>query len=484
MPQTSPSLITGPVLYFRGVSGTHWHLAALVVTAADQQPPELKTNSKSFPPHVLSSGLAKTVWRYDFAVPMDCDEAVGYGIGDQHWRIYPPNGEHLRIAYTACNGFEHNNCLIGADPKRNERWRHLGLEHLKSPFQLLIQGGDQLYADDVWREVPELAAWRSLKRSAQINARLSPQAEAAARDFYFDSYCQLWAQQDLAPIVASIPSVMMWDDHDIFDGWGSHPDALQRCAVFASVWKVAREQFALFQLASTLDELPTMVANAEGEHFGWAFAINTTGFIAPDLRSQRSRCQVMGETGWRWMTEALRRLGRCRQVFFVSTVPVINLNLSWLERLVAPLPAGRHLYQDDFRDQWRSYQHRQEWRRLVMHLLEFSRQTQTRVTILSGEIHLGAAGIVEQDDTQIFQLTSSGVVHDPPPRLLARVFDLLSQGSAVVSDGARMRMLPLPHLGRRYLDARNWLSLDYTGDALQVCWHSEAEPSAMPMRIE
>lgn len=484
MPQTSPSLITGPVLYFRGMSGTRANLAALVVTAADQQPLELRVEDTAVTAQRLTSGLAKTVWRYRFDVPTDRDDGVTYAIGDQHWRIYPPNGEAMRIAYTACNGFEHNNFFSDANSNRNERWRHLGAEHAKSPFQLLIQGGDQLYADDVWREVPELAAWRSLKQSAQVTARLSPRAEAAIRDFYFDSYCQLWAQPDLAPVVASIPSVMMWDDHDIFDGWGSHPAALQRSPVFRSVWTVAREQFALFQLASTLDELPTMVGDPEGGHFGWVVQINTTGIIAPDLRSQRTRSQVMGETGWRWMTAALARLGQCQQVFFVSTVPVLNLNLSWLERLVEPLPVRHRLYQDDFRDQWRSYQHRHEWRRLVTHLLDFSRQTQTRVTILSGEIHLGAVGVVERDATRVFQLTSSGVVHDPPPQLLARVFDLLSRGSAMVSDGACMRMLPLPRLESRYLAARNWLALDYTGSSLKVEWHSEAEPTSMPMVIE
>ena len=29
-----------------------------------------------------------------------------------------------------------------------------------------------------------------------------------------------------------MPQVMMWDDHDIFDGWGSYPHALLTCSVF------------------------------------------------------------------------------------------------------------------------------------------------------------------------------------------------------------------------------------------------------------
>ena len=28
------------------------------------------------------------------------------------------------------------------------------------------------------------------------------------------------------------PQMQIWDDHDIFDGWGSYPDHLQTCPVF------------------------------------------------------------------------------------------------------------------------------------------------------------------------------------------------------------------------------------------------------------
>jgi hypothetical protein len=448
-------------------------LAALVVTDGDRTPPDLAVDGVGESPEVLANRLGKTVWRYTFSVPTQGEDGVVYAIGAQRWRIFPPAGECLRIAYTSCNGFEHNNQLDEVDPWRNERWRHLASVHAKSPFQLLVQGGDQLYADDVWRKVPELATWRTLNQQAQIAARLSSPAEQAIKDFYFDSYCRLWAQSALAPVVASIPSLMMWDDHDIFDGWGSHSYALQNCSVFRSVGAAAREQFALFQLAALPEELPTGFGDPQGSHFGWAFQVNDVGIIAPDLRSERTRQRVMGEVGWHWFEAALERLSACQQVFLVSSVPVINLDLSLVERLVAPLPPGRHFYQDDLRDQWRSYQHRREWRRLVNHLLDFSQRTQTRVTILSGEIHLAALGVLKHAETQIYQLTASGIVHHPPPRLLASLFDVFSRGSRTVSKEVSLRMLPLPGFGCRYLAARNWLSLDHTGNSLQAHWHVE-----------
>lgn len=470
------SLLSGPILYFRGLSEQHCQLAALVVTDSDRTPSDLTVHGISHAPEILMSRSGKTVWRYTFSVATQDDNGVVYAIGEQHWRIYPPSGKRLRIAYTSCNGFEHNNHLDGADPERNECWRHLAEIHVKSPFQLLIQGGDQLYADDVWREVSELVAWRTLNQRAQVVAQLSSQAEQAIKDFYFKSYCRLWAQPALAPIVASIPSLMMWDDHDIFDGWGSHSHAFQNCSVFRSVWAAAREQFVLFQLAALPEALPDGFGDPNGSHFGWAFQVNDVGIIAPDLRSERTRHQVMGEVGRCWFERALERLSVCQQVFIVSSVPVVNLDLSLLERLVAPLPPGRHFYQDDLRDQWRSYQHREEWQRLVTCLLDFSQRTQTRVTILSGEIHLGALGVLECAETQIYQLTASGIVHHPPPQLLAYLFDFFSRGNSNLREGISLRMLPMPGFGRRYLAARNWLSLDHAGDLLQAHWHAEKLP--------
>ena len=66
---------------------------------------------------------------------------------------------------------------------------------------------------------------------------------------------------------------------------------------------------------------------------------------------------------------------------------MLNLDLSWLERLHILLP-GQQGYQDDLRDQWRSYAHRHEWSRFVEQLFAFAVRTGTAVAVLSGEIHL------------------------------------------------------------------------------------------------
>jgi hypothetical protein len=46
---------------------------------------------------------------------------------------------------------------------------------------------------------------------------------------------------------ASVPTLMMWDDHDIFDGWGSYSPERQQSEVFQGIFNIAREYFYLFQ---------------------------------------------------------------------------------------------------------------------------------------------------------------------------------------------------------------------------------------------
>ncbi|MGH6943255.1 MAG: alkaline phosphatase D family protein, partial [Geminicoccaceae bacterium] len=323
------------------------------------------------------------------------------------------------MAYTACNGLEQGNTWDDLE-KRNERWLHLADEHSRNPFHLLLQGGDQLYADPIWWDVEPLAEWKRLpwRRRLPFSAAMG---EAVADD-YFDRYCWFWGQPQLAPVLTSIPSLMMWDDRDIFDGWGSYSAEWQECAVFQGTYLAAREQFALFQLAARPDDLPEGFADRRGGQFGWAYRIGDTGILAPDLRSERTRQRVMGAAGWRAFTAALEGMSGCRHLLVLFSVPLVNAQLTLLERFFDFVP-GHQSWQDDLIDQWPSRAHWEEWSRLLRELVGFSARTGAHLTSLSGEIHLGASGLIESGETQIYQLTSSGIVHPPPPSAMVATLE-------------------------------------------------------------
>lgn len=472
-----------PVLYFRNFNDNHYTLALMVVMPSGAQPlPLCIGDDHRTPPVKLYSRCEKSIWQYTFTVDL---ERVGsnltYRIGPQTWPLSAPSLPQLRIAFTSCNGDIHDK-LGNDDSQRNERWRHLADQHAARPFHLLIQGGDQLYADAVWQEVPALAAWRQLDPDAQLQAAWTPEMADAAADFYFARYCHLWSQPDLAPLLASIPSLMIWDDHDIFDGWGSHSPELQRCPVFQGLYAVAREFFALFQLGTVSKALPDMFGDPDGGHFGHAVTLGEIGIILADLRSERTQNRVMGGLGWAWLQQTLKQMASCQHILFISSVPVVHLDWSIPERFLSAMQWFRN-YHDDIRDQWRSRGHLDEWRRLVTTLMDFSDDTQTRVTILSGEIHLGALGLLERNDTRIYQLVSSGIVHHPPSPLVASLFDLWGCLPGATPNATTARLRPMPSLKKRFLVARNWLSLDYNETSFQAIWHAEGDNDDIRLQL-
>lgn len=53
------------------------------------------------------------------------------------------------------------------------------------------------------------------------------------------------------PSCSLFMQTMTWDDHDIFDGWGSYPDGLQNCPVFQGCYQAAKRFYLLFQQHTT-----------------------------------------------------------------------------------------------------------------------------------------------------------------------------------------------------------------------------------------
>jgi hypothetical protein len=106
------------------------------------------------------------------------------------------------------------------------------------------------------------------------------------------------------------------------------------------------------------------------------------------------------------------------------------------------------------------------------------------VTSLSGEIHLGALGLIESRGTRIYQLTSSGIVHPPPPAMAVKVLEWIGARRTPLAPDLTARLLPLPGHDRRFLRARNWLELEVSpGDGLTATWHSEGRGAPIRLSI-
>ena len=62
---------------------------------------------------------------------------------------------------------------------------------------------------------------KAAKQTMVASAGLKAQLEVE----YVRLYCERWGKgSGFADMAARVPMVMTWDDHDVFDGWGSHED--------------------------------------------------------------------------------------------------------------------------------------------------------------------------------------------------------------------------------------------------------------------
>ena len=116
-------------------------------------------------------------------------------------------------------------------------WFHdlFGWPDKRRAYHLLVLGGDQLYSDEIWGQLKTLRDWNDLpdkKKGAQPSEKMRREIES----FYFNLYLRQWSREGIRDVLASIPSLMMWDDHDIFDGWGSYSEKQQGWPVFQAIF--------------------------------------------------------------------------------------------------------------------------------------------------------------------------------------------------------------------------------------------------------
>lgn len=486
--------VTGPILGFRGQQSQQWRVAIMVAHEGGTTPGALsygergQASAPAVQPSPIGEVGGAAFFAYEIAIAMQAAERIiEYGFAGESGRwtfAVPGNGQPLRIAYGSCNGFS-----VPGDMKKigdkNAVWRTLVAEHARQPFHMLLMGGDQIYADQLWDVVPGLRGFNDLPRRQRVATPAGPSLRSDIEQFYVATYRDRFAQPPVAEAFASIPTIMMWDDHDIFDGWGSYSDEEQASPVFRTIFEAARSAFALFQLQSN-PQSPSWPALPGLSGFNTLLRIGTVGLLVLDLRSERTQRQVVAPQTWNAVFDTLDRTDGLRHLLVMSSIPVVHPDLSFAERVLAVVPGqvGEQGNEDDLHDQWASYNHRTERLRLVHRLLDFADAKGTRVTILSGDVHVAALGAIEStrrpvrwlQSNVINQLTSSPLVHPTPPRIMRYFLEQIGGEVKEMDFNIRAQMLFFPGTNYRFIAARNWLSVEFDDrDRIWANYHIEGE---------
>jgi len=389
----------------------------------------------------------------------------------------PVFGSKPNMAYASCNGFSSLDIMTKTE-RPYALWESLKASHESSPYAALLMGGDQVYADSIWGAVPELRKWNELPLEEKQRRKASALMVAQIDRFYDQLYRDRWSNPAMNLMMASIPSVMMWDDHDIFDGWGSFPESLQSCAVFQAIFERARHYFLLFQIRSLEN---TALLDSEKEFYSQGVPFHGYHILALDNRSERTREQVMGSDHWNCLNDYLEGKVNSGDLLLMSAVPVVYRDFTMTETAFDYTPWEEELT-DDLKDHWRAKDHEGERARLIMRLLQNARRRPSnRTLILSGDVHIGCAGVIldRRDPVQRFkihQVVSSGIVHPAPSRVQwLGIMAVTNDKSEYLTEDRSIKVSLLKPFGsKQYIRTRNFVTLSDGNDGkLWVNWITE-----------
>jgi len=270
--------------------------------------------------------------------------------------------------------------------------------------------GDQIYADEVETDV------------------LKEKDEGKRKELYLRVYRKFWNNIHYRRVLCSLPAVLMWDDHDITDGWGSREDSYDAkdpqkfTPEWEALFKTAKEMFKIMQASRNPD--PPSSDFCEG--FDTCFLVGRAGFAIADLRSNRKSRMVKNVDGKYegriWLPEQMEAISNWVEankkdldtLFFVSSVvfshdaPLItNLILKvWFRVLDLVKLMGKIWFlkkkakaindsvgdlRDDINDSWGADINAKETDRVLDFLFGLQNppagEQAINVVILSGDIH-------------------------------------------------------------------------------------------------
>lgn len=489
----------GPVLQFRGCTGSTWRFSALIVTDIGDDIPPLKTVSP------LQQGNTVHLADIPFSNPryrawrMELSAAPGSGLvtfelaGKSYPVHIPAVGQAPKMAYVSCNGFSDPK-LMKSVTHPNANWSRMRSQHDEQGYHLLLMGGDQVYSDSIWGKVSALKGWLEKSVDQRQKVKLGTAALNQIDSFFAELYIERWAQQEPAAMMAAVPTVMMWDDHDIMDGWGSYPEKLHGSDVHKGIFAAARRYFHLFQQQLKDGGNEVHPASIDGTMNLQFAGLGNVSILALDLRSERQPkpMQIIAPDSWDkiyawlegWQPQTAHE-PEPQHLLILSSIPLAYLDLSYLESLLQTLPGQQEL-EDDLLDHWRSEAHRQERLRFIHRLFDLATEKHCRITLLSGDVHVGAYAVIEsqlarhkEQGKALYQLVSSGVVHPVPPALVRYVLESVAGREELVEKDIRARQLPLTRKGNYLLGQRNWLSIEPDEEAqkgrLWCKWYQEDE---------
>jgi hypothetical protein len=241
--------------------------------------------------------------------------------------------------------------------------RMRGQEPDRWPHVLLLLG-DQVYADEVPPETAEFIRGRR-------DVGRPPGLEVADFEEYARMYREAWADPTVRWLLSTLPSAMIFDDHDVHDDWNTSaswiaemrteswwPDriagALSTYWIYQHLGNLPPEALETDPLLARVRAAPdagallrefALAADCEGGGGLWSYSRDLVGtrLVVLDGREGRvleeTHREMFDETEWSWVLEQVT--GDFDHLVIATTLPVLlPPSFHYLEALSEPLCSG------------------------------------------------------------------------------------------------------------------------------------------------
>jgi PhoD-like phosphatase len=355
---------------------------------------------------------------------------------------------------------------------------------------LLLMLGDQVYADDA---SPQTRAFIRSRRSM----RQPPGEEVADFEEYTRLYRESWSEPLIRWLLSTVPSAMIFDDHEVIDDWNisgawkremaTRPWWKERIAgAFMSYWlyqhlgNLSPEELSqdrLYRRVRAVDDAEPLLREfalmadrtTDGSRWSYRRQLGRTRLVVIDSRAGRlfegGRREMVDDEEWRWLDSELQ--GDIDHLLIGTSLPFLLPRLihefeGWDEALCAGVwgAAGAWLGERMRRaidlEHWAAF--RSSFDRLARTLQEVATGARgsapASIVLLSGDVHYAYVAEAEfpgkQLDSRLHQAVCSPLRHClAPPLELANRFAFTRTAERIGAVVGRSVRLPNPPLSWR-----------------------------------
>ncbi len=385
-------------------------------------------------------------------------------------------------------------------------WNKFEQELKAIDARLTIGGGDQVYCDthgerswiQKFQNITTIEdLWDWLKRSKdelfqKFNKPTGFDEEGLIQELtniYHTYYRIYWNFNSIKAVYSSFANYMMWDDHEIMDGWGSLTKAerMEKLGSFLgntepemkevlsqSAFKAAKRAYLNYQHLHNPSTNVTPEQNSEERRINeskdeqiwdYFFDKGRVGFYVLDTRNHHdvehnpNGCKLLNEKQMQrfkdWLYESQSKGHKA--LFVVTAVPVVHWKDRWFynrDRLLKKIGM-----KDDVIDEWGHETNIDERNELLEAICKTSHDSAIPITFLSGDVHCASAFRIRStkyDKANVMNITASGISRKPAHWVLKYLVE--GDGNMFMNDDIKLER------EFRMVGKNNFLTLEITDD--------------------